>query len=421
MDQKIKSKSKILYIVSGCIIVLMGIIYLGMINLKDTYSAEVCYCPEGYKDNGGNQCKSEKPIRTDTANCDNEAQCDNYRAKGYTCTTGGACTKVVYDYIAKTCVDTPEEKCYSCPDGEGGYTLVWKADQGLCNLTNKSEAECKNNPTYACYKLNNKYYWLNVSSEDADNGIPVTSATSQAVCESLNVVTLTFINDGKVVKTESCTISNSGRCTDSIIAPGPQEREDGTGVFNGWGEERECKTGSYTANASFMPTVSKTYYACYTDDKDETPDSDFSTSKCTYSDLFTVTRDQRYLNCKYTNITYNNSATEDSAGNVRACCAAKGYVWVSENFTSSGYGYEYCIVCGGDSSGGGSSTNPSNPSSSTPGSSTPGSSTPNSSNPSSSNVDKNPQTGSVAIFIVWVIALGMLVYSFIYFKQSKFE
>ena len=40
---------------------------------------------------------------------------------------------------------------------------------------------------------------------------------------------------------------------------------------------------------------------------------------------------------------------------------------------------------------------------------------------SSSNVDDNPKTGSVAIFMVWVIALGTLIYSFVYFKQSKFE
>ena len=33
----------------------------------------------------------------------------------------------------------------------------------------------------------------------------------------------------------------------------------------------------------------------------------------------------------------------------------------------------------------------------------------------------NPQTGSIAIFMVWVIALGALVYSFFYFKQSRFE
>ena len=41
------------------------------------------------------------------------------------------------------------------------------------------------------------------------------------------------------------------------------------------------------------------------------------------------------------------------------------------------------------------------------------------SKPSSSNVDKNPQTGQIAIFIVWVIALGAIVYSVWYFKKVK--
>ena len=39
----------------------------------------------------------------------------------------------------------------------------------------------------------------------------------------------------------------------------------------------------------------------------------------------------------------------------------------------------------------------------------------------SSNVDENPKTGSIAIFMVWVIAIGTLIYSIAYFKQSKFE
>ena len=42
-------------------------------------------------------------------------------------------------------------------------------------------------------------------------------------------------------------------------------------------------------------------------------------------------------------------------------------------------------------------------------------------NSSNNNVESNPKTGSVAIFMVWIIALGTLVYSFVYFKQSKFE
>ena len=186
-------------------------------------------------------------------------------------------------------------------------------------------------------------------------------------------VTISFKNGSTVVKTESCTVPiDTPACIEDIIAPGPQTSSDSNKVFNGWGEKDGCTSGSYTANAALRPAKSETYYACYRDaSDDDTPSKDFSTSKCTYSSLYTVTRDTRYLNCKYTNITYNNSATEDTVGNIKACCNAKGYKWIAENFTSSGYGNEYCIVCGGTTP-----TNPDNPSnpSSTP-SSTPSTST----------------------------------------------
>ena len=67
MNEKIRSKSKILYIIAGSVIVLMGIIYLGVINSKITYSAEA-NCPNGYYDsksecqkaNNGYYCELNK-------------------------------------------------------------------------------------------------------------------------------------------------------------------------------------------------------------------------------------------------------------------------------------------------------------------------------------------------------------------------
>ena len=72
----------------------------------------------------------------------------------------------------------------------------------------------------------------------------------------------------------------------------------------------------------------------------------------------------------------------------------------------------YC--CDGDSTGGGGDIpgpipNP------------PTTSSTSSNPPSSSTVTENPKTGSIAIFMVWVIAIGTLIYSIAYFKQSKFE
>ncbi len=176
---------------------------------------------------------------------------------------------------------------------------------------------------------------------------------------------------------------------------------------------------SYSAYHNFdnkSLAASASYYACYREKKTVEEPDNFDVNKCNFSQEFTVTYDVNYKNCKYINIGYNNSQSERTEANVKACCIAKGWTWVGYNFNSSGNDYEYCVKCGGGSSSPSSPSSPSNPSSpSIP------SSTPSSMSSSSSDIDENPQTGSIAIFMVWVIALGALVYSFFYFKQSRFE
>lgn len=67
------------------------------------------------------------------------------------------------------------------------------------------------------------------------------------------------------------------------------------------------------------------------------------------------------------------------------------------------------------------SSSSSSSSSSKPSSSSSSSSTVSKKPSSSSNVDKNPPTGSVAMFMVWIISIGVIIYAFFYFKQSRFE
>ena len=132
----------------------------------------------------------------------------------------------------------------------------------------------------------------------------------------------------------------------------PTDIIDSSKNFNGWGETAGCKAGSYTGSAVFRITrasSNKTYYACY-DDTDATPSTDYDKKNCSFSMEVPVTRDVRYLNCTYTNISYNNdplNTTGDSRGNIKKCCLDHGYMWINDNFTSSGFGYEYCIKCGG--------------------------------------------------------------------------
>ena len=403
--------------------------------------------------NGSETCAVLQSCVAGSSSCENLSK-STTTAKLFSC-SGSECTY----YVKTSCVvaqtpsssgsdssDTTEAGCYlgahmyqwfttkpsgsawtkvnitqvNCKGCESGYTLN---DDGDCVKSNPPTTEA------GCYTAYYMYQWFDTKPSSAWTKVSVTkdrctgcvpgyvlNDNEECVIASTpaSSITIAFKNGNTVVKTESCTIpSGSQTCTTDIIAPGPQTSSDSNKVFNGWGE-KGCTSGSYTANAALRPAKSKTYYACYRDASgDSKPSADFSANKCTYSSLYTVTRDTRYLNCKYTNITYNNSATEDTVGNVSACCSAKGYMWVSENFTSSGYGNEYCLVCE-DSSGGTTPTNPDKPDNPSNPSSTP-SSTP--SNPS--NITDNPKTGSVAIFLVWIIALGTLVYAGVYFKQAR--
>lgn len=432
MKESLKSSSKTLYAVCICIVALMVVCYFGTGMTKGTYSAsENLSCESGYKlltaSNGSSYCCPSKY----------NVVMKKLTWSNYYCTNDSSVLRTDFNgvescAITQSCTDGTAA-CDNLKSGDSSSVKLFSCSGSVCTFYVKTDCAIAKTPTsdsspavseVGCYIANNRYQWstVDLGSPWKKVDIPKVNCSGCAagyvenddgdcIKKQISSITITFMNGSTKVKTESCTVpSGSQSCTNSIVAPGPQTSSDSNKVFNGWGEKDGCTSGSYTANAALRPTVSRVYYACYRDASgDGKPSADFSASKCTYSSLYTVTRDTRYLNCKYTNITYNNSATEDTVGNVSACCSAKGYMWVSENFTSSGYGNEYCLVCEG-SSGGNTPSNPSTPSSSTPSSSTPS---------SSSNVDENPKTGSVAIFLVWIIALGTLVYAGVYFKQVR--
>ena len=99
--------------------------------------------------------------------------------------------------------------------------------------------------------------------------------------------------------------------------------------------------------------------------------------------------------------------------NSKVCVTAYDSAWAGASVSETGTSCKEVSSCSTSGGGGNTPSNPSTPSS-TP-SSSPSSSTPS----SSSNVDENPKTGSVAIFLVWIIALGTLVYAGVYFKQVR--
>lgn len=506
MKENVKNTTKALYTMCICLIVVMGVLFLGNSLTKGTYSAGtvltkntkycsksryvlngnkccpsgyglynggVSCCPSGYSWSSGDSicvnssgkqisptaavpastCKAGNILNGNTCTANSSSSC-TYTSAGHCQTaTGKSC---VIDakgcYVPVSSGSNPVKCDYAtiaaCETNNPGWICAFDNGCPVKKSKRGNGIMCPGGTYYAdptCYRClpgtycpantpddsrvlqcDKGYYCPEGSSEQIR--CPVDRPYSEARSNSLSDckaetddgarITLRFYNGSTLVKSESCFKANgSDSCKDTIYAPGPQAK---TGkIFNGWGEKDGCTTGSYTANASFRANTSRNYYACYTDTIDDTPSSTFDKSKCTYSNDTAVVRDDRYKNCKYTNITYNNSASELTEGNAKACCMARGYTWVRENFTSSGYGYEYCIKC---SSGGDVTPDPipdpdPEPPTSTP--TNPPTSTPTST--PSSNVDENPKTGSIAIFMVWVIAIGTLIYSIAYFKQSKFE
>lgn len=504
MKENVKNTTKALYTMCICLIVVMGVLFLGNSLTKGTYSAGTVltkntkYCSNSrYVLNGNKCCPSGYGLYNGGVSCcpsgyswsSDDSICVNSSGKQISPTAAVAASTCKAGNIlnGNTCTANSSSSCtYTsagyCQNATGKSCVI---DAKGCYVP-MDEISCKYATIAACEKANpgwncsfkggcpvptsevpagscaaGKYYVDGTGCLDCMAGTyceagstqgtpcligyycPAKSAkptkcpterpyskiysTKESDCKAETddgaTITLKFMNGSTLVKSESCFKANdSDSCKDTIYAPGPQTK---TGkIFNGWGESNGCTVGSYTAYGSFRANTSRTYYACYTDKIDDTPSSTFDKSKCTYSNDTAVVRDDRYKNCKYTNITYNNSASELTEGNAKACCIARGYTWVRENFTSSGYGYEYCIKCAGGTP---PSTSEPEPSTGDPKPSTgdptptskPSTSTPTST--PSSNVDENPKTGSIAIFMVWVIAIGTLIYSIAYFKQSKFE
>lgn len=411
---EVKNKNFILISCGACLVIVMLILYFSGLNVaKGSYGAEdlneytcensgwsvykegnrVRCCPSGYKLFLADECIPNE--------CDNSSLFGKCKVA---CKTETTCTKRVENsgtYYYKT------------------FEAVWKGKTCTKQLKTSSLDEC-NKATYTGYECECSYSADLKSASGPVDAIKKSSGSSPSPGD--NKITIKFYNGNAMVKEESCV---KGSCN-SFTAPGPQSiTRSGYSFYNsskeyeftGWGSS-SCLTtvgygASYSAYHNFdnnSLTASANYFACFREKKTVEEPDNFDVNKCNFSQEYTVTFDVNYKNCKYINIGYNNSQSERTEANVKACCIAKGWTWVGSNFNSSGNDYEYCVKCGG------SSPSPSSPSSPSIPSSTP-SSTPS----SSSNIDKNPQTGSIAIFMVWVIALGALVYSFFYFKQSRFE
>lgn len=463
MKENVKDTTKALYTMCICLIVVMGVLFLGNSLTKGTYSAAVTpelntplatdteYCPSGATLTNHMCC----PTGSISVNSGHSCCPSNYSY--YVSTRGGYCKKfqnsVDNDDHSCSIIKLTEESCNKA----GGN---WKGMDG-CRIPNcwVKSTNATNAKTCAAgmYLSNNKCVDPNASLPSCNSvlkgkcgdatvfssikggyicndGSKYNSGILVGTCkeddgttidyykylkqsnssDSSKTYKVTFKNtDNSTIYEKSCDVpAGSTSCTVNADGTVPKNSDSSSKnqYFRGWGS-KGCTNGDYQANASFTISKNTVYYACYDSaDLSGNKDSDWSKDNCTYSVESTVTRDEEHLNCKYINISYKNSPNGFTFGNIQACCNkyGNGYTFISKNFTSSGYGYEYCIKC--SSSGGGGVTP--KPPTSTSTSSNP---------PSSSTVTENPKTGSIAIFMVWVIAIGTLIYSIAYFKQSKFE
>ncbi len=134
--------------------------------------------------------------------------------------------------------------------------------------------------------------------------------------------------------------------------------------------------------------------------------------------------DGKVANCtgSYSGICNSWSTTKCNVGSSGVCAGSSGQTLAitSNNIASHVYTSDVTYYCLAGSSLANKNCNGPRPSSSIPSSSTPSSSssTPSSSTPSSS-ASENPPTGVTAIYMVWIIGLGALIYSIAYFRKLK--
>ena len=235
---------------------------------------------------------------------------------------------------------------------KSGESIDWScgglAYAGMDAITTNKKYKIR---TYSYQDANN--VTCSVSVKNSNGTVCSSSGTTRVGASEYDPVknTITFKNGNDVVATKYCTVNSKGLCqetgTNTISTPIPPTRSGY--YFHGWGSTANCTSGGYGSNVEILGTNgSAVYYACFnTKAPDEESDKDFDKTLCSYSQFVNVIYDTRYLNCQRTNISYKNQASR-TRGNVKACCLAKGYTWVGENF-DSGVGGEYCIVCGSGS------------------------------------------------------------------------
>lgn len=394
MKENVKNTTKALYTMCICLIVVMGVLFLGNSLTKGTYSAGTVltkntkYCSKsGYVLNGNKCCPSGYGLYNGGVSCcpsgyswsSGDSICVNSSGKQISPTAAVAASTCKAGNIlnGNTCTanssSSSSSSSSSCPPGQYYFD---QSSQPLKCETCRPGTYCPGG-TEAAVACEPGYYCPE-SGLSAQVKCPPDKPNSKGYSKS--------INDCYASST-SCENKSQGECAGKY------------GASNCVMDSNGCWVKKSTTDTSGK----KYTYKFYNKDGSvllgvKTCTVNQSTGLCT------------------TAITPPSCSGQWSG---QKNCPTNS-VKVGPNFfgnTDNLIGDSSWYCCEGSSGSDSSSSTPPIPEPPTTSST---SSNPPTSTPSS-NVDENPKTGSIAIFMVWVIAIGTLIYSIAYFKQSKFE
>ena len=432
-NKSIKNQSSILITCISCIVLLLTLCYFGVSGTKGTYS----YSASDY-------------------------ECSNGSTPFYASSLGKyVCAKSTYNTSSRQCVTTAtdsldiadkEQAGWSCNDttlvctstnlsmcttsatlkdsGEKYYAYFRNYDSSAYSTkdctTSSTGTNCQittpSSPSRNGYTFTGwgKSSGCTSGSVAANTGIYISGDVTYYACFSWNGTTNTvnFMNDSSLYKKLTCDVTVSGRTTCQITTPSSPSRDGYT--FTGWGKTSGCTSGSVAANVDIYVSDGDKYYACYqpfcyrcfmeSNINGTVPDAyrwtytdDLACNSVAGSDCDNIT-----VSC------YRDSTiTSESACPVGSGTTDDGADKPSGG-TNTGGGGSYIPDTGNDDDydGGNDDYDNTDDDNDDTGNN-------DNNNNDDNNVTDNPQTGSLAIFICWVVALGTICYAVWYFRSLK--
>jgi len=409
MKNKIKKDSSVLIAIVSSIMILMLICYLGVRNVADTYSVSTITCSAGTYYVGQGECEtclanyycpggefgSNETSRAGIYECPSGKSSPAGSDSQSDCIGTTTCEPGKYYSGHGTCSTCPEN--YYCPGvtnttGDNSRAGIYECPSGKSSSAGSDDAsDCKS--TVSC--STGTFY---------PNG--------QTQCESEN--------NGKSCQ---CGYGNNGCCV--VIGDSST-----SGIITGnCGDERIDVGGILSQHSCIKDNISYSY-SCSHDSGSQTDATGFSWSTCTKTGS-----EENLPQCDNIKVICGANSIYRSDTTSTYSCTANGttYCYNKTDETQRCYGtgyegselinnkkytyYKFNITTCSSGNGGNNSGNSGGNGGSDSG--TPN--TPTQPNNPNQNVTENPKTGSIAIFLVWIIGIGMVIYSFVYFKELKSE